>query len=223
MGKRPITRNTQEILLTPKNQGQQDYIDTIVGNIITFIDAKPGSGKTIIPVYLAVKSIRAGLVNKIVITRPAIEAQEHLGYLKGNLDEKMSVYTIPIMDELQKFVSRSELEFWKNDGILEVAPLAFMRGRTFLKTFILADEMQNANYEQIKMLLTRIGEGSKLVVNGDSGQSDLPHNKRGGLQTFIHILKGVKGVGIAELTEVVRHPIIADILDKISEHERNDV
>ncbi len=218
--KKPVLKQENPVL-TPKNAEQENYIRTIVESTITIIDSPPGVGKTVIPVFLAVQALRAGTINKIIITRPAVSSDEDLGYLKGGLEEKMYVYMIPIFDELNKFATKAEIEYWKTNNMLEVAPLGFMRGRTFIKTFIIADELQNATYGQIKMLTTRLGFGSKMVLNGDSDQSDLPLNKRGALNIFADILGETPGVGVCSMTIAVRHPIIGHILAAINKYEKN--
>jgi phosphate starvation-inducible protein PhoH and related proteins len=203
-----------------RTPNQQKLIDCINSNTITFSEGKPGSGKTHISVGMAIDYLRRGRVKKIVVSRPVVQAGEDIGALPGDTLSKLNPFIMPLYDEMLYFISKSELQGWLNSGILEICPLAYMRGRTFNNSFIILDEAQNASHEQLKMFLTRIGRDSIIVVNGDSSQSDLPRFKTGALDFYMDILYGVQGVGLVklELCDIVRNPIIQKILDREEEY-----
>lgn len=209
--------------LKPKTVNQSEYIRTIAENTITFCQGLAGSGKTHIAVGMAIEYLLANKVKKIIITRPVVEAGEKIGYLPGSAEEKLNPYLLPILDEIGYFISQSEYTSLKLSNKIEIVPLGLMRGRNFHNSFIVADECQNATYEQIKMLLTRIGNDSKMVLTGDNSQSDLVRNYRGGFETMIDIIKGIEGIGISTLehTDIIRNPIISKILSSIDSYEKN--
>lgn len=207
--------------LKPRTHNQSEYIRTISENTITFCQGKAGSGKTHIAVGLGLEYLLDNRVKKIIVTRPVVEAGEKIGYLPGDANTKLFPYLLPIEDEINYFIGPAYNASLKLNNKIEVVPLGFMRGRNFHESFIIADECQNASYEQIKMLLTRIGRNSKMVLTGDINQSDLSRHLQGGFYTLSNLLNGVDGVGIAKLEDVdiVRNPIIAKILGKIESYE----
>ena len=186
---------------------------------ITICDGPAGSGKTAVAVGLACQYLQEGRINKIVITRPIVESGKGLGYLPGNFQEKVHPYLVPILEEMNLYLSREKVHTLQDDGTIEICPLEYMRGRNFHNSFIILDEAQNATIEQIKMFITRLGRKSKAVVNGDVNQTDLPNRVRGGLSTCISCLRGLHGVGIVELDDddVIRHGIISAILYRLED------
>lgn len=208
--------------LKPRTVNQKHYITTVAENTVTFCQGVAGSGKTHIAIGMALEYLIYNKVEKIVITRPVVEAGERLGFLPGTAEEKLHPYLLPIFDEINYFLEMQSYAKLKVGRQIEVVPLGLMRGRSFHKAFIVADECQNASYDQLKMLLTRIGMDSKMVLTGDIAQSDLQHHQRGGFLKLSQILKNVDGVGIMSLeaTDIIRNPIIASIIDEINHHER---
>lgn len=210
--------------LKPRSDNQKDYIRTIAENTITFCQGLAGSGKTHIAIGMALEYLLDTKVNRIVITRPVIEAGEKIGYLPGTAEEKLHPYLLPIIDEINHFISIAQYASLKLNNKIEVVPLGLMRGRNFHNCFIVADECQNASYEQLKMLLTRVGHDSKLVLTGDVGQSDLNRHLQGGFINMINALDGVDGIGNCKLasSDIVRNPIIAKILARLDNFENAD-
>lgn len=209
--------------LKPRSKNQQEYIRTIAENSITLCHGVAGSGKTHIAIGMALEYLSDEKVKKIVITRPVVESGEKIGYLPGTAEEKLHPYLLPILDEINYFISSGEYNAHKTNNRIEVVPLGLMRGRNFHNTFIVADECQNASYDQLKMLLTRIGLDSKMVLTGDTSQSDLLRNARGGFATITNALTDIDGVGIAQLdySDIVRNPIIEKILYRLDAIEQN--
>jgi len=201
--------------LKPKTIGQKEYVNAIKKNDITFGVGPAGTGKTYIAVAMAINSLKSKEVEKIILARPAVEAGERLGFLPGDLQEKVDPYLRPLYDALYDVLGREASLRLKEKEVIEVVPLAYMRGRTLDNSFIILDEAQNATKEQMKMFLTRMGFGSKVIVTGDVTQIDLPRGKRSGLIDAIHILKGVEGIAFCELTDsdVVRHPLVRRIVN----------
>ena len=200
----------------PKTAGQKRYVDAVRANTITFGIGPAGTGKSYLAVALAVQALQAKEINRIILTRPAVEAGERLGFLPGDLLAKVDPYLRPLYDALYDMVDSEMVGRLMDRGTIEVAPLAFMRGRTLNDSFIILDEAQNTTPEQMKMFLTRLGFGSKIVVTGDVTQIDLPGGGRGsGLLTVRDILTGIEGVEFVELDsgDVVRHRIVADIVN----------
>lgn len=210
--------------LKPKTENQANLIKTIHENIITFAEGLPGTGKTACAVGLALEHLLEDKVKKIIITRPVLEAGEKIGFIPGSFEEKLNPYLLPIYDEISNFITISHFASLKTAGKIEIVPFGFMRGRNFHNAFIVADECQNASYDQLKMLLTRIGMNSKMVLTGDVKQSDLPRHQQGGFLRFMDALEGLEGIGIAELTsvDIIRNPIIGKILDRLEELEENE-
>jgi len=213
----PIYRNR----LKPRSENQKEYIRTVAENTITFCQGLAGSGKTHIAIGMALEYLLDQKVNRIVITRPVIEAGEKIGYLPGTAEEKLHPYLLPIIDEINHFISMAQYASLKLNNKIEVVPLGLMRGRNFHNCFIVADECQNASYEQLKMLLTRVGHESKLILTGDIGQSDLSRHLQGGFIHMINALDGVEGIGNCKLesSDIVRNPIIAKILARLDNFE----
>ena len=197
-----------------KTAGQQKYVSAIRGNTITFGIGPAGTGKTYLAVSLAVAAYKAKEAEKIILTRPAVEAGEKLGFLPGDLQTKVDPYLRPLYDALQELFGLETYAKLMEKGAIEVAPLAYMRGRTLSNAFVILDEAQNATREQMKMFLTRLGEGSKMVVTGDLTQTDLPDGKSSGLKHAVGVLRGVEDIAVVELTErdVVRHPLVMRIV-----------
>jgi phosphate starvation-inducible PhoH-like protein len=198
-----------------KTVNQQRLVQSIHDNDLVFALGPAGTGKTFISVAMAVKALKNKMVKKIIITRPAVEAGENLGFLPGDLKEKIDPYLRPIYDSLNDMLSFEKLKFYMEREVIEIAPLAYMRGRTLNNAFILLDEAQNTTPMQMKMFLTRMGPDSKMIVTGDTSQIDLPHNQKSGLKEAVRILNQTKGIGFVELNErdVVRHKLVRDIIE----------
>jgi len=193
---------------------QQRLVQLVKDNDLVFALGPAGTGKTYVSVAMAVKALKNKQVKKIIITRPAVEAGENLGFLPGDLKEKIDPYLRPIYDALGDMIQFEKLQYYMEREIIEIAPLAYMRGRTLNNAFILLDEAQNTTPMQMKMFLTRMGPESKMIVTGDVSQIDLPRNQQSGLKEAARILNGVSGIGFIELTEkdVVRHRLVRDII-----------
>ncbi len=204
-----------------KTHGQKRYVNAIKNNTVVFGIGPAGTGKTFLAVAMAVTAFRDKQVNRIILTRPAVEAGEKLGFLPGDMQNKVDPYLRPLYDALYEIMGAENYQKYLEKGAIEVAPLAYMRGRTLDDSFIILDEAQNTTPEQMKMFLTRIGFGSKAVVTGDITQIDLPQDKRSGLKEVIKILKGVEGLEFVYLSEkdVVRHELVQRI---IKAYERYD-
>ena len=198
----------------PKTLGQKRYVDAIKNNTITIGVGPAGTGKTYLAVALAVNAFRAKQVNRIILTRPAVEAGERLGFLPGDLQQKIDPYLRPLYDALFDMLGAENFQKCQERGDIEVAPLAYMRGRTLDDSFIILDEAQNTTCEQMKMFLTRLGFNSKAVVTGDITQIDLPDGKKSGLRDAVRILKGIDDIAISRLSgkDVVRHRLVQEII-----------
>ena len=201
--------------ITPKTIGQKRYVDAIRSSTVTFAIGPAGTGKTYLAVATAVRALQEHQVSRLILTRPAVEAGERLGFLPGTLYEKIDPYMRPLYDALFEMTGADTLSRLMERGTVEVAPLAFMRGRTLNDAFIILDEAQNTTPEQMKMFLTRIGFGSKAVVNGDSTQTDLQSGQTSGLAVVQEILEGIEGIEFCHLgaRDVVRHKIVQDIVE----------
>ncbi|MFK7806929.1 MAG: PhoH family protein [Saprospiraceae bacterium] len=197
-----------------KTRNQKKLVETSEACDIVFAMGPAGTGKTYVAVAMAVRALKNKLVKKIILTRPAVEAGENLGFLPGDLKDKVDPYLRPLYDALDDMLPLDKLNYFMTNRIIEVAPLAFMRGRTLDNAFIILDEAQNASSTQIKMFLTRIGPSAKCVITGDLSQIDLPKNYLSGLRQSINILRDVSGIGIVELTadDVVRHRLVKEII-----------
>lgn len=201
-------------ILRPRTVGQKRYIDAIKDNTIVLGIGPAGTGKTYLAVAMAVKAFREHKIKKIILTRPAVEAGEKLGFLPGDLQDKVDPYLRPLYDALFDMFGAESFARYMEKGIIEVAPLAYMRGRTLDEAFIILDEAQNTTSEQIKMFLTRLGNESRMVITGDITQIDLPDSRRSGLVEAIKVLKGIDDISIHRFTEkdVVRHRLVQDII-----------
>ena len=207
--------------IRPKTANQKRYVDAIEDNTITFGIGPAGTGKTYLAMAKAVAALQAKKVNRIVLTRPAVEAGESLGFLPGTLSEKIDPYLRPLFDALHDMIDVDSIPRLIQTGVIEVAPLAYMRGRTLNDSFIILDEAQNTTPEQMKMFLTRLGFGSKMVVTGDVTQVDLPNGAKSGLRVITDILQGIDDIAFLELTaeDVVRHRLIGDIVKAYAEFD----
>lgn len=216
-----ITHRGKQI--TCKTLGQQKYIETIRKNTLTFAIGPAGTGKTYLAMALSVMALKNKEAERIILTRPAVEAGEKLGFLPGDLTQKVDPYLRPLYDAMYDFMGADAYTRLLERGTVEVAPLAYMRGRTLSDAFIILDEAQNTTPEQMKMFLTRIGFNSKVIVTGDITQTDLPAGKSSGLAEAIRILDGIPGIGIVELTgkDIVRHELVQRIVEAYAENEKN--
>ena len=211
-----ITKDAFGKTIRAKTMGQRMYINAMKRNDLVFGIGPAGTGKTFLAVVYAAKQLRKGSVKRIVLTRPAVEAGESLGFLPGDLKEKVDPYLRPLYDGLNTVLGREQTERFIERGIIEIAPLAYMRGRTLDDAFVILDEAQNTTHAQMKMFLTRLGFGSKMVVTGDQTQIDLPKGVKSGLKEVIKKLYGVNGISIMKLdqSDVVRHPLVSKIIDR---------
>ena len=205
-----------------KTVGQQHYMKAIMKNTITIGVGPAGTGKTYLAVAAAVAAFREKKVNRIILTRPAVEAGERLGFLPGDLQNKVDPYLRPLYDALYDMLGAETFQKYQERGSIEVAPLAYMRGRTLDDSFIILDEAQNTTREQMKMFLTRLGFGSQIVITGDVTQIDLPDDKVSGLKDAIRVLEGVKDIAICRLTsaDVVRHALVQEIINAYERHSK---
>ena len=207
--------------IRPKTLNQKRYVDAIDAHTIVFGIGPAGTGKTYLAMAKAVSALQSKQVSRIILTRPAVEAGERLGFLPGTLSEKIDPYLRPLYDALHDMMDQEAIPKLMAAGVIEVAPLAYMRGRTLNDAFIILDEAQNTTAEQMKMFITRLGFGSKIVVTGDTTQVDLPGGARSGLRTAVETLDGIDDIHIAELTsaDVVRHRLVAEIVDAYARAE----
>ena len=207
-----------------KTVGQQNYMRAISRNTVTLGIGPAGTGKTYLAVAAAVAAFRERTVNRIILTRPAVEAGERLGFLPGDLQNKVDPYLRPLYDALYDMLGAETFQKYQERGSIEVVPLAYMRGRTLDDSFIILDEAQNTTKEQMKMFLTRLGFGSKVVITGDVTQIDLPSDKTSGLKDAIRVLEGVKDIAICRLTsaDVVRHALVQEIINAYERAEKKD-
>ena len=224
-----ISELTQDVIcitskgrpVKPKTIGQKQYVDSVMQNTVTIGVGPAGTGKTYLAVAAAVAAFRDKQINRIILTRPAVEAGERLGFLPGDLQSKVDPYLRPLYDALFDMLGAETYQKYLERGNIEVAPLAYMRGRTLDDSFIILDEAQNTSREQMKMFLTRMGFGSKVVITGDITQIDLPGDKPSGLKEAMKVLRGVEGVGICELShqDVVRHVMVQRIIEAYAKYE----
>lgn len=205
---------SKQRVVSPKSLSQKTYIDGIRNHDISFAIGPAGTGKTYLAVAMGIAALTSHQVKRIILTRPAVEAGERLGFLPGDLSEKINPYLRPLLDALFDMLGKQRAEEFIEQGIIEIAPLAFMRGRTLNNGFIILDEAQNTSYEQMKMFLTRLGFNSKAVITGDISQIDLPSHQQSGLVAANRILKKVKGIHFSTFdhTDVVRHPLVQSII-----------
>ena len=207
--------------LKPRTENQKEYIRTIAENTITFCQGLAGSGKTHIAVGMAIEYLLDNKISRIIVTRPIVEAGEKMGYLPGSAEEKIHPYLLPLLDEVNHFISTAMYTSLRLNNKRESVPLGLKRGRNFHNCFIVADECQNASYEQLKMLLTRIGQNSKMILTGDIAQSDLSRHLQGGFIDMIKALDGLEGIGVSRLdsSDIVRNAIIGKILSRLESLE----
>ena len=227
-----VRENAQEVITTtyrgkrivPKTPTQKRYVEAIKKNDVVFGVGPAGTGKTYLAVATAVAYFRKGLVNRIILTRPAVEAGERLGFLPGTLQEKIDPYLKPLYDALFEMIEPEKVNSLLERNVFEIAPLAYMRGRTLNDAFIILDEAQNTTKEQMKMFLTRLGFGSKVVITGDVTQIDLPSKSRSGLVEALKILRGIEGIEIIEFSreDVVRHRLVQEIIKAYEEYESRE-
>ena len=208
--------------IRPKTLGQKRYLDAIRSHDVVFGIGPAGTGKTYIAMANAVKAFKEKEVNRIILTRPAVEAGESLGFLPGDLQMKVDPYLRPLYDALFEILGQDAFQKYLEKGLIEVAPLAYMRGRTLDNAYVILDEAQNSTNEQMKMFLTRLGYGSKAIITGDVTQIDLPRGKQSGLKSVLKILDGVKGIEIIRLgrNDIVRHPLVQRIIDAYDRFDR---
>ncbi|MBA3465767.1 MAG: PhoH family protein [Deltaproteobacteria bacterium] len=208
--------------IAPKGAQQKKYVDLVRANDIMFAIGPAGTGKTYLAVALAVRALLDKQIRRIILTRPAVEAGERLGFLPGTLEEKVDPYLRPLYDALHDMIDADKLERFMTDGTIEIAPLAFMRGRTLSGSFIILDEAQNTTPAQMKMFLTRMGFDSKAVITGDITQTDLPRGERSGLRDALDLVDDIRGIGVVEFTDadVVRHPLVAALIRAYDKRDR---
>ena len=208
--------------IKPKTMGQKKYVDMITDKMIVFGVGPAGTGKTYLAMAKAITAFKANEVNRIILTRPAIEAGEKLGFLPGDLQSKVDPYLRPLYDALYEIMGADTFAKNMEKGLIEVAPLAYMRGRTLDNAFVVLDEAQNTTPAQMKMFLTRIGFGSKAIITGDLTQKDLPSGTRSGLDDALHVLKNIDEIGVCNLTskDVVRHPLVQKIVTAYDEYDK---
>ena len=218
--KKPKTTRQRRKILRPKTRNQETYMQSINKSDVTFCSGPAGSGKTSVSVGMACEYLIEKKVDKIIITRPVVESGRGLGHLPGTLVEKINPYLIPILEEMNQYLTKNTVETYRSRDIIELCPLEYMRGRNFHNCFMILDEAQNATFEQIKMFITRIGKDSKAVINGDLRQSDLGKHQ-GGLKTCMDKLSEVSGVGVCKLdySDIVRSGIVSKILMTLNKEE----
>jgi len=213
---------SRQRVISPKSLNQKSYIEAIRHHDISFGIGPAGTGKTYLAVAMAVAAFSNQQVSSIILTRPAVEAGERLGFLPGDMAEKINPYLRPLLDALNDMLGREKAAQLIEQGDIEIAPLAFMRGRTLNNAFVILDEAQNTTYEQMKMFLTRLGFNSRAVITGDVTQVDLPHNQQSGLVTAAHILKKISGISFTRFsrTDVVRHPLVQQVIEAYEDAEK---
>lgn len=217
--KNPIKSRKKKVEIIPRNEAQEDYIFSIEDRRITFGVGPAGTGKTLIATLMAIKALKSGAVDKIVITRPAVSVDEQHGFLPGDLIQKMAPWTRPIFDVFEEYYHPKQIVEMIEGGIIDVSPLAYMRGRTFKNSFIIFDEAQNATPSQMKMVLTRIGDNSIMVITGDLNQHDRGFEENG-LKDFINKFDDTDTIGVVEFEEqdIERDPVVAEVLDIYNEN-----
>tara|TARA_S200000501_G_scaffold378441_1_gene441066 strand:+ start:2668 stop:3591 length:924 start_codon:yes stop_codon:yes gene_type:complete len=216
-----VILRSNSIIIKPKSPKQKMMVDLSEKNDLLFVSGPAGTGKTYVAVCLAVKALKNNEVKRIILTRPAVESGESLGFLPGDLNEKIDPYMAPLYDALTDLLSPTKLKYYFKNKIIEIVPLAFMRGRTLDEAFVILDEAQNATILQMKMFLTRMGSSAKFIITGDETQVDLPKNKKSGFIHAVNILKNVKKIGFLKLEDkdVIRHHIVKLIIKAYKENE----
>ena len=220
---KPILHGVSGRIIKARTLNQRKIIDSVTNNDMVFAIGPAGTGKTYTGIALAVKALKNKNVKRIILTRPAIEAGENLGFLPGDLKEKLDPYMQPLYDSLKDMIPSEKLKKYMQDEVIQIAPLAFMRGRTLDNAFVILDEGQNTTHSQMKMFLTRMGKNAKFIITGDPGQVDLPRNAISGIKEAILILKNTPGVGIVHLDEsdVIRNKLVKKIVDAYKNIENN--
>ena len=220
---KPILHGVSGRIIKARTLNQRKIIDSVNNNDMVFAIGPAGTGKTYTGIALAVKALKNKNVKRIILTRPAIEAGENLGFLPGDLKEKLDPYMQPLYDSLKDMIPSEKLKKYMEDEVIQIAPLAFMRGRTLDNAFVILDEGQNTTHSQMKMFLTRMGKNAKFIITGDPGQVDLPRNAISGIKEAILILKNTPGVGIVHLdeTDVIRNKLVKKIVDAYKNIENN--
>lgn len=210
--------------VTARTPNQKILVQAALANDMVFAIGPAGTGKTYTAVALAVKALKEKEVKRIILTRPAVEAGENLGFLPGDLKEKLDPYLQPLYDALMDMLPYEKLADYMDKGIIEIAPLAFMRGRTLDKAFVILDEAQNATVSQMKMFLTRMGQSARFIITGDATQIDLPRNQKSGLMRSVNLLRNVEGIAVIELNEsdVIRHKLVRRIIDAFEKAEQQE-
>lgn len=208
--------------IVPRTENQIKLVDAYNNNDMLFSIGPAGSGKTYISIALAVRALKNKEIRKIILSRPAVEAGEKLGFLPGDMKEKIDPYLQPLYDALQDMIPAQKLNEYMEQNVIQIAPLAFMRGRTLNDAVVILDEAQNTTTQQIKMFLTRMGQNTKMIVNGDMTQIDLPHSVKSGLKEACEVLNGIKGIGFIEMNEkdIVRHKLVTRIVNAYEKHDR---
>ncbi|MGB0805396.1 MAG: PhoH family protein [Salibacteraceae bacterium] len=216
-----LVYGTGGVLIKAKTKNQQELVDAVDKNDMVFAIGPAGTGKSYTSVALAVRALKAKEVRRIIMTRPAVEAGEKLGFLPGDLKEKLDPYLMPLYDALYDMMPAEKLEDYIEKGTIQIAPLAFMRGRTLDNAFVILDEAQNTTVSQMKMFLTRMGAQAKFIITGDVSQIDLPKNQKSGLKNSLEVLKGVKGISFMEFDEsdVIRHRLVKKIIKAYKEED----
>lgn len=219
-----IARTISGKIIYPKTLGQKEYYYALKNNDVVFGIGPAGTGKTYLAVVYAINALKTNEVKKIILTRPAVEAGENLGFLPGDLKEKVDPYLRPLYDAMYDMLGIEQVERLIEKGIIEIAPLAYMRGRTLDDAYVILDEAQNTTDNQMKMFLTRLGLNSKMIITGDVTQIDLPRGNMSGLIKAMHILKGVKGIRFVYMSaiDVVRHPVVQRIIERYEEDEKKE-
>jgi phosphate starvation-inducible PhoH-like protein len=223
-GSETLVHGNQGVKIKAKTVNQRKLVQAVNKHAMVFAVGPAGTGKTYTAVALAVRALKAKEVKRIILTRPAVEAGENLGFLPGDLKEKLDPYMMPLYDALRDMIPPEKLKDMIEFGIIEIAPLAFMRGRTLDKAFVILDEAQNATVMQMKMFLTRMGQTAQFVITGDMSQIDLPFKQRSGLSYALDVLKGVEGIGVIRLTQsdVIRHVLVKRIVDAFEKAEAKE-
>lgn len=231
-GEPPVEVNAEGVIIygqngkpiSPRNVNQTRMVRSFAENDLTFALGPAGTGKTYIAIALAVHALKNKLCRKIILSRPAVEAGEKLGFLPGDMKDKIDPYLQPLYDALEDMIPPLKLKEYMEAGTIQIAPLAFMRGRTLNDAVIILDEAQNTTRHQMKMFLTRLGQNGKMIVTGDTTQIDLPRSVQSGLLQALRILKGVKGIGVIEYEkkDIVRHPLVQRIVDAYEKREKED-
>ncbi len=222
LGQHILAKSERGTLLRPRTLRQKSYLEAIEANELTFALGPAGTGKTFLAVVYGVRMLTERKIDKIILTRPAVEAGENLGFLPGDLQQKVDPYLRPLYDSLHTLLGLEKTSSLLERGVIEVAPLAYMRGRTLEDAFVIVDEAQNTTSAQMKMVLTRLGERSRMVVTGDITQIDLPKGQKSGLVEAIDVLEGIKGISICRLTskDIVRHHLVQKVVDAYARKDK---